>query len=420
MTHRVQLSARHFSLVHTLVTIVSTIILLTILFFIPAAYSDDPLPDEVVKDLAKQGYERTDRDMEIQKLEKAQKDGSLTKDGADRLKNLNDANKRYDNALDPKNPLGLSKQAAEVAERARKARAYQYAIEAFKKMEGRGMEAAMYEKVLEDLMKGPPKLPPFPSLPIAALPGAGLLPPGTELASSGTLDATTQPVSYIGTIKGTAKLTTGQAIPKSKVLVTGVMMQPWEKPESFVVQGSGDRRKGGDWFPTDALPPPYSLVGTDGSFKYDVPITSFGDKIPAYKVAIGVDYNFGTSTIPAKKITDSVNVSIDDRPSNLIGLTPNSDPWKLGQTFTAKTNISVDSWTAWQNTFTKTGPILEWRASSQDFSQFSTMFRNNIIYTEPNYGIRIAPAPGLSSVGWPKTETRPIPTFRLPLSLVQE
>jgi hypothetical protein len=421
MTQRLQLFARHFSLVLILVTVVSTIILLTLSFFIPASYSDDPLPDEVVKQAAKQGYERTDRDVEIQKLEKAQKDNSLTKEGADRLKELKDANKRYDDALDPKkNPFPPSKEFTEVMERARKARAYQYVIEAFKKMEGRAMEVGMYEKLLEDLMKGPPKLPPFPSLLAAAMPDAGLLPPGTELASSGTLDATSQLVSYIGTIKGTAKLTTGQVIPKGKVFVSGIMYQPWENPDSFVGQGLGDRQKGAGWLPTDALSPPYSIVGMDGSFKYDVPITYYSNKPTDYKIAIGLRYDFSAATIPAKKITDSVNILIDDRPSNLIGLTPNSNPWALGKGFTERTNIPVDSWTAWENPIKKMGPILEWRASPQNFSQFSTMFGNNIIYTEPNYGVRIAPAPGLSPAGWPKTETRPIPTFRLQLSLVQE
>ncbi|MGH9429808.1 MAG: hypothetical protein ACRD2L_26280, partial [Terriglobia bacterium] len=135
-----------------------------LLVFTTVSQGDDELDPEAVKEAAKQGYERADREVEKEKLEKAKSDGTLTKEQAERLKKIEDMDKDYENWK--KNPF-VNKKAVDVAERARQYRAGQYEVQELKSdtVMSHPYEIKAVENQLKKLKQGPPELPDPPPLP---------------------------------------------------------------------------------------------------------------------------------------------------------------------------------------------------------------------------------------------------------------
>lgn len=128
------------------------------------AYSDVALSQEEVQEWAQQGFARADREVEKHHLEELKSLGRLNPEGIARLQSIDEMNQQYDSRK------GLSRQAGDIAERARRVRALQYKLEEWAESSdfGAPRKRAVWRDEMRYLTHQTPELPELPPLPTSS------------------------------------------------------------------------------------------------------------------------------------------------------------------------------------------------------------------------------------------------------------
>jgi uncharacterized Zn-binding protein involved in type VI secretion len=424
-------------------------ILAACMLFVTAtvSYGDDELSPEAVKEAAKQGFARADRDVEKQQLEKAQAEGKLTKEGTERLKKIEDMNKDYENWK--KNPFS-DKKGVDVAERARRARAIQHILEKLKNSKDPGMQKAAWEQELKKLEQGSPELPELPPPPSATtslLPtsqgtapasvqtGAPSVIPASQSGFIAFASATTTDVGATSSLKGHMTMV-GTAIVQ-KQTTTKLNLDSLahieergthETPEHFQqywrdAYGKTDFSKLTltGWSAWDARPPKVTAVDAKNSFSLDgIPWRD------TFSPRLNLSYGFDYVSAPLEKSTIGrhCEVTFNTNPSFIAGIGLGADISSFQTSYMnhGMINRVGFGWRVWYPPFAEVPTILSGQISEEGYHQvgWEGPFKQFMVYGELNPGTVTKPLLQWKPETWPSSHATPIPRFRIPLISSEE
>lgn len=291
---------------------------------------------------------------------------------------------------------------------------------------------------LQDLQRGIGTLPPLAmNMPSpgtgGSATGALAQAPGASLA--GASDLSLQ-ASY--TIKGTAKMGSGVAIPKG-TFVTGVMLSRQETPEEFVESGDDSKLSfGGElggpivrdklWFwgtnTANAAAPPLATINANGAYQYDYKVGldyGLGKNLALgveYKAAFSAGVNYGCvkqsfADLAAGK--EMPTTAIEDRTQLIKGLSPRANLWQVDEAFVQNGLGHAQGWDPWESPDTTFTPRtwFSYKIAESDISKFNRIGSTYFDVIGSNFGINTAPAPAWKPENWPSAHPSGIPTARV-------